>query len=174
MITRQLFKSFKPTKFSKVYILLFAWLSGLVWGYCDGLHSDRLVVDYFFAAAQVRPSVFVLILSGFFWLLISALAAFFIPFALFPVAFSKAFLYGSTLACIRLAFVSADWLMLLLLTFSATVSVPIYLFFWSSRLQQGSADILRNILISASALVLLYFADCCLISPFLYRVACYI
>ena len=164
----------KPVRYSKILFLFLTWILGLTIGYIRGMQVGNTVSAYFSVAGHFYVSAFALAVSVLLPLIISALAAFFIPFALYPIAFMKAFLYGLSIACLRVAFGSASWLMLILLTFTETISIPFYLCFWSSLLRQGRDALHRNLLITATAAVLAAAVDYYVISPFLFEVACYI
>lgn len=174
MIKIRMIQMFKFIQSKQVVILLLIWLFALVWGYSRGIHNAGFGSGYYINASQLRISVLTFALSEGVSFSVSALAAFFIPFALFLLAFTRSYFYGMALACIQLAFGSADWLVLPLLCFTETLSIPIYLWFWSNRLQQGSAVSLKKLFIAASALILVFVADCCVVSPFFYRVVCYL
>lgn len=159
---------------AKFYWLFLVWILGLAFGYCHGLRSGDMLSACFSAAGRLRISAVAHAASVLLPFALSALAAFFIPFALFPLAFLKAFIYGLTIACVRSAYGSAGWLMLPLLVFAESISVPVYLWFWSSLLEQGRSALCKKMFITISALFVICAFDCCVISPFLFRVLSYI
>jgi len=146
------------------------WLAGLVLGFLTGIWTDGSICGLYFNAAKQPVSASFYFVSVLLPLTISALAAFFIPFALLAIAFVESFFYGLSIACFRYSFGNAAWLILPLMGFVKTFSAPIFLYFLCDVYRKGRSGLLWNVITATASLLTVCILDFFWISPFLSQI----
>ena len=116
----------------RIFFLAFAWIVGLVVGGCVALRS----VKYPYFLTFVQPCFFQMLLLLLLPLFLSAIALHICFGILYPIAFLKAFTFGSTSVLLVANYENYGWLVRSLVMFPGIASLFVTWFFWLTQAAQ--------------------------------------
>lgn len=153
---------------SRVMLLAFLWISGLLCGTLFVLAAEDPFSSLMRTVAFNRVSIAGLAAVLVFPLIVSAVAVYMaVPTFILPICFVKAFCYGSSMFGASAAFGSAGWLMRLLLLFSDSCMMVPLLWFWCRHLTGRRDSLKRDLAVCAVFAVFIGIIDYFLVSPYL-------
>lgn len=168
MIAERSVQSVVSTCKARSFLLAFFWCLSFSVGILFVQFNRDITVSLMCTAPLCRVSIFGLVVTLLFPLVITAVAVYFsIPFLIFALIILKGVSFGYCLFGSFLAFGSAGWLIFGLLTFSQTLMIIPLLWLWLSGLSTGSTKMFKHICGWLFVAVILCITDYLIISPFL-------
>lgn len=148
-------------------ILALFWISGLIAGAAAYFFAGHFLSSLMHGILSGSVSIVSLLCVTVLPFLFSAFAVYICePRLLYPICFGKAFLFSVVSMAVWISFGSAGWLVRWLLMFSDLVSLPLLYLFWLRHISGQRSFSGLEILLVASACMLIGSVDYCCISPF--------
>lgn len=168
MLSLQPFRSAASWCRLRLFLLAFIWCLSLGSGTLFAYFTRDVTVSLMCTAPSCRVSIFSLVVTLLFPLLLSAAAVYFsIPDAIYPAVILKGISLGYCLLGSVMAYGNAGWLVCSLLTFSQTLmSVPL-MWFWTVCLSGNAASFKKGFLICFTAALIIGITDYFVVSAFL-------
>lgn len=152
----------------RLFFLAFIWCLSFSIGIVFAYFNQNITVSLMCTAPLCRVSIFGLVITLLFPLLITAVAVHFsIPHLIFPIVIFKGISFGYCLFGSFLTFGSASWLVYSLLTFSETVMVVPLLWLWVVYLCGSTISLKRKFTLCVLAALMLGIVDYFMVSPYL-------
>ena len=164
----KLFRSLISFGRLRLFFLAFFWCLSFTVGILFARSNQSVTVSLMCTAPMCRVSIFGLVVTRLFPLLLSAVAAYFsVPNMIFPIVFLKGASFGFCLFGAIMAYNSAGWLVFALLTFSEAVMIVPQLRFWSLCLSERTTKLHKHFISCFLAMLMLCAVDYFAIAPFL-------
>lgn len=152
-----------------VYIVLsLLWISGLLLGILMSCFADSVLSPTMLSAPDGSLSIFCFLSALLLPLIISVLSVYLSqPCIIFPVVFTKAFLFSFVGFGFLNSFVTSGWLMRCLMMFSDSLALPILWCVWLQAFSNDRRALMQFSALAAALILLIGFFDYAFIVPFL-------
>lgn len=155
-------------------MLILIWSAGLLLGIFLANEAPATTLSMMRTPDYPRVSIIGLVLIVAFPLITSAIAVrLCFPLLCFIFAFLKAICFSYCASCISVVYGSAGWLVRLLLVFSDSCAIAVFLWFCFRHIAGNRGAIKRDTIICVSLTVLFCCVDYYVVSPFVEILLCH-